>query len=120
MDRDVVAYCYALADKWIEDCRKERTKMINDNEGMDNALEYYVDGDNTAYWKEFVRRLDDRLERWAEKKVEEEMQGWKDDYETYDSNVDSDEEYEEEQDYDYDDYYDYDDEWEDFDWDYEE
>ena len=96
--------------------------MINDNEGMDNALEYYVDGDNTAYWKEFVRRLDDRLERWAEKKVEEEMQGWKDDYddyETYDSNVDSDEEYEEEQDYDYDDYYDYDDEWEDFDWDEE-
>lgn len=59
MNRDVVAYCYALADKWIEDCRKERTKMINDNEGMDNALEYYVDGDNTAYWKEFVRRLDD-------------------------------------------------------------
>lgn len=85
--------------------------MINDNEGMNNALEYYVDGDNTAYWKEFVRRLDDRLERWAEKKVNEEM-----------TNVDSAEEYDEEEgwkdDYDdYDDYYDYDDEWEDFDWD---
>lgn len=99
--------------------------MINDNEGMDDALEYYVDGDNTAYWKEFVRRLDDRLERWAEKKVNEEMQSYWGDWTDEDpyTNVDSDEDYEEangvseEQD---DDYYDYDDEWEDFDWDNEE
>ena len=101
--------------------------MINDNEGMDNALEYYVDGDNTSYWKEFVRRLDDRLERRDEKKLNEEMQSyWGDwtDEDPYDvTNVDSDEDYEEangvseEQD---DDYYDYDDEWEDFDWDNEE
>ena len=87
--------------------------MINDNEGMDNALEYYVGGDNTAYWKEFVKRLDDRLERWAEKKVEEEMQSYwgdwtdEDPYTNVDevTNVDSAEEEGWKDDYDY---YDYD------------
>lgn len=73
--------------------------MINDNEGMNNALEYYVDGDNTAYWKEFVRRLDDRLERRDEKKVNEEMQSYWGDWTDEDpyTNVDSAEEYDEEE-----------------------
>lgn len=87
--------------------------MIDDKEGMDNALEYHTNGDNEAYWNWFMDKLNNRLEKQAEKKVEEgvnEVNGWKDDYDDPDTYDDS---YAYEEGWDYD----YDDEWEDFDWD---
>ncbi|WP_317303900.1 hypothetical protein [Allisonella histaminiformans] len=61
--------------------------MIDDDEGMNNAVEYYTNGDNKAYWDWFMKKMTDR---WIELGKEEEED---------------------------EDYYDYDDEWEDFDWD---
>ena len=61
IDRDVVEYCYLneATDKWIKECRElskaykeERAKMINDNEGMDNALDYYRN--NGGYWGDWT------------------------------------------------------------------
>lgn len=105
--------------------------MIDDEEGMNNALNYYTNGESDSYWKRFVNNIDDRLERWTEEKTHDEMNHyWGDwtDEDPYPTNVDSDEEEDEEQNYDEwegliseeqedDDYYDYDDEWEGFDYD---
>ncbi len=89
--------------------------MIDDEEGMDNALDYYTNGEADSYWKRFVNNIDDRLERWAEEKTMDEMNNTNTNEV---SNVDSDEEYEEEQDYcDWDEYDDYDVEWDEGDYD---
>ena len=93
--------------------------MIDDEEGMDNALDYYTNGEADSYWKRFVNNIDDRLERWAEEKTKDEMTMG--DWTTNEVSTDEDpvemEEEEDEDYYDYDDYDTYDDE---EDYDYEE
>ena len=84
--------------------------MIDDKEGMDNALEYYTDGDNESYWEWFINKMADKWIKVG--KEDTEM------YRYTNTNVDSAEEMEEEQDYcDWDEYDDYDVEWDEGDYD---
>lgn len=84
--------------------------MINDDEGMNNALDYYREKDNNevnSYWGDWTDEDPysnvDSAEEYDEANGVSEEEGWKDDYDDYDT---YDDDY-----YDYDDwYYDYDDE----------
>lgn len=64
--------------------------MINDNEGMDNALEYYINGGDEEYWQWFIKKMEEVTNvDSAEEIEEEEGQSYWDEYD-YDDDDDLD------------------------------
>lgn len=76
--------------------------MINDDEGMNNALDYYREKDKYHYWGDWTDEDPYSAEEYDEANGVSEEEGWKDDYDDYDT-------------YD-DDYYDYEGGYDDYDY----
>lgn len=58
--------------------------MIDDDEGMNNAVEYYTNGDNKAYWDWFMKKMTDRWIELGKEEEDEDYYDYDDEWEDFD------------------------------------